>query len=109
MTLTTPKSDRRSLRTRKLLWHALIALIQEKDYAEITIQDIADRADVNRVTFYLHYRDKQDLLAQNAEMIMDDLAAKGPPLTGEAFRTDVPPQSMVMVYRYIAENAAFYR
>jgi AcrR family transcriptional regulator len=109
MTLSTPKNDRRSLRTRKLLWEALIALIQEKDYAEITIQDIADRANVNRVTFYLHYRDKQDLLAKSVAVIFDDMAAKITPLTGDKFRTDVPPESMVLVYRYIAENAAFYR
>jgi|SRR5271157_73059 len=109
MTLTTPKSDRRSLRTRKLLWHALIALIQEKDYSEITIQDIADRANVNRVTFYLHYRDKRDLLERSAETIFNDLISKTAPMTGENFRLDVPPEGMTLVYRYIAENAKFYR
>jgi len=103
------KIDRRILRTRKLLWEALIALIQEKDYSEITIQDIADRANVNRVTFYLHYRDKQDLLVKSVEVIFAELAAKTTPLTGEAFRLDVPPEGMTLVYRYIAENARFYR
>ena len=109
MTLTTPKSDRRSLRTRQLLWQALIALIQEKDYSEITIQDIADRANVNRVTFYLHYRDKRDLLERSAETIFNDLTSKTAPMTGENFRLDVPPEGMTLVYRYIAENAKFYR
>ena len=109
MTDTDPKIDRRILRTRKLLWEALIALIQEKDYSEITIQDIADRADVNRVTFYLHYRDKQDLLVKSVEVIFEELAARTSPLTGEAFRLDVPPEGMTQVYQYIAENAGFYR
>jgi len=109
MTVTAPKNDRRSLRTRKMLWEALLALIQEKEYSEITIQDIADRADVNRVTFYLHYRDKKDLLVRNVEMIFNDLNSKIIPLAGENFRLDIPPQGMILVYRYIAENAKFYR
>ncbi|MDR3573467.1 MAG: TetR/AcrR family transcriptional regulator [Anaerolineaceae bacterium] len=109
MTMTAPKNDRRILRTRKLLEEALITLIQEKDYAEITIQDIADRADVNRVTFYLHYRDKQELLENSADTIFNDLMAKINPLTGENFRLDIPPESMTLVYSFIAENARFYR
>jgi AcrR family transcriptional regulator len=109
MSTVNLKNDRRSLRTRKMLWEALIALIQEKEYAEITIQDIADRANVNRVTFYLHYRDKRDLLESSVEVIFNDLNSKITPLTGENFRLDIPPEGMVMVYRYIAENAAFYR
>ena len=109
MSETNPKIDRRIMRTRKLLWEALIALIQEKDYSEITIQDIADRANVNRVTFYLHYRDKQDLLVRSVEVIFEELAARTTPLTGDAFRLDVPPEGMTMVYQYIAENARFYR
>ena len=104
-----PKNDRRILRTRKLLWEALIALIEEKDYSEITIQDIADRANVNRVTFYLHYRDKQDLLEKSVEVIFEELASKTSPLTGDKFRLDIPPEGMTLVYRYIAENAKFYR
>jgi AcrR family transcriptional regulator len=109
MTMTVPKNDRRILRTRKLLWEALIALIQEKEYAEITIQDIADRANVNRVTFYLHYRDKQDLLEKSVELIFNDLTSRIKPLTGEAFRLDIPPEGMTQVYQFIAENAKFYR
>ena len=109
MTAPDPKVDRRILRTRKLLWEALIALIEEKDYSEITIQDIADRANVNRVTFYLHYRDKQDLLVKSVEVIFEELTAKTTPLTGEDFRLDVAPEGMTLVYRHIAENARFYR
>src|SRR5664279_2590257 len=97
MTTSDPKIDRRILRTRKALWEALIALIEEKDYSEITIQDIADRADVNRVTFYLHYRDKQDLLESSVEVIFNELTSKITPLTGENFRFDVPPEGMTLV------------
>jgi AcrR family transcriptional regulator len=57
--------DRRVRRTRKLLHDAFIALIIEKCYEKTTIQDILDRADVGRPTFYVHYRDKESLLTAN--------------------------------------------
>ncbi len=56
------KDDRRSTRTRVALRHSLIQLIQEKHFDEITVQDIIDRANVGRSTFYAHFRDKEDLL-----------------------------------------------
>lgn len=56
------KLDRRERRTRQLLSEALIGLMQEKRYDAITVQDLIDRADVGRSTFYAHYRDKEDLL-----------------------------------------------
>lgn len=55
-------TDRRSLRSRRLLWEALLALLQNEDWAEISVQMICDRADVARSTFYAHYQTKQDLL-----------------------------------------------
>jgi AcrR family transcriptional regulator len=57
---TTP--DRRVRRTRKALRDALLALMSEKGYEAITVQDIIHRADVGRSTFYTHYTDKDDLL-----------------------------------------------
>src|SRR5512141_1969972 len=57
-----PKIDRRIQRTQQLLREALIALILEKGYDAITIQDILDWANMGRSTFYAHYRDKEDLL-----------------------------------------------
>ncbi len=56
------KEDRRINRTRRLMHEALMALIVEKGYEAITVQDILDRADVGRSTFYAHYRDKDELL-----------------------------------------------
>jgi len=57
----------------------------------------------------LHYRDRQDLLVKSVEMILNDLTSKITPLTGENFRFDISPQRMTLVYRYITENAKFYR
>jgi AcrR family transcriptional regulator len=54
--------DRRIQRTRTLLHEALMFLIRQKDYDEIVVKEILDRADVGRSTFYAHFRDKDDLL-----------------------------------------------
>jgi AcrR family transcriptional regulator len=62
MTTTPNLDDPRVKRTRQLLQQALIALIQEKAFQDITVQDIADRATVNRATFYAHFEDKYSLL-----------------------------------------------
>ncbi len=101
--------DRRIQRTRQMLRDALITLIQEEPYENISIQEIADRANVNRVTFYLHFRDKRDLLLKSMEEIFQDLTSKVTPLNKEDLSLDVQPPSAVMMYRHIAENAAFYR
>ncbi len=55
-------TDRRALRSRRLLWQALLALLQDHDWGDISIQMICDRADVARSTFYAHFPTKQDLL-----------------------------------------------
>jgi AcrR family transcriptional regulator len=54
--------DRRTLRTRRALFEALIEMILEGDYDAISVSDIADRANVGRSTFYAHFTDKDDLL-----------------------------------------------
>ena len=54
--------DRRVKRTRQLLQQALQELLQEKSFASISVQDIAERATVNRATLYAHFEDKYELL-----------------------------------------------
>ncbi len=60
-------TDRRVQRTRQLLQDALIAMLIEKGYAATTVQDIIDRANVGRATFYAHFADKETLLASRIE------------------------------------------
>ena len=71
--MKTEKSDRRSLRTRRLLGDALMSLLLERRYDDITVQDLLNRADVGRSTFYAHYYDKDDLLASEVERMLDAL------------------------------------
>ena len=64
------KHDRRSQRTRQLLSDALVALILEKRYDAITVQDILDRANVGHSTFYTHFYDKDDLLLSDLDALL---------------------------------------
>ena len=55
------KTDRRTLKTKKALVDALAVLLTEKELSKVTVQEIADKADISRVTFYKHYLDVYDL------------------------------------------------
>ncbi|WP_277408505.1 TetR/AcrR family transcriptional regulator [Lacrimispora xylanisolvens] len=61
--------DRRIKKTRQLIMDTFIDLLSEKEFEKITINDIAERADINRGTVYLHYMDKYDLLDKCIEKI----------------------------------------
>src|SRR4029450_490800 len=65
--------DRRVRRTRRILGEALVSLVLEKGYDQITVQDILDRADVGRSTFYAHYRDKDALFLANFDDMRESL------------------------------------
>jgi AcrR family transcriptional regulator len=62
-----PKMDRRTRRTRDALGDALVELMHERPFKSITVQDVLDRAEVGRSTFYTHYRDKDDLFLSDVE------------------------------------------
>ncbi|WP_338786174.1 TetR/AcrR family transcriptional regulator [Metabacillus sp. FJAT-53654] len=61
------KVDRRILKSQEAIKNAVIELMSEKKYDDITIQNISDRANVSRGTIYLHYLDKYDLLEKLIE------------------------------------------
>lgn len=79
--------DRRVDRTRKLLKDALISLVPEKGFEKITVQDVIDRANVGRSTFYTHFESKEDLLVQG----LDDLADAMRQIQRHAPRTGAGP------------------
>jgi AcrR family transcriptional regulator len=60
--MTRRGPDRRVQKTRKLLQDALVELVASKGFEKVTIQDILDRANVGRSTFYTHFQDKHELL-----------------------------------------------
>lgn len=102
-------TDRRSLRTRSAIYQALIELIEEKGFEILTISDITRRANLNRSTFYLHFRDKSDLvlqledeITQNFERILiKDLAIN----FKELEKMEAPLPMVVSMFTYFKENA----
>lgn len=62
-------ADRRVQRTYKILHDALVELIIEKGYDKVTVQDIVDRANIGKSTFYSHFKDKEDLFLRGFEIL----------------------------------------
>ncbi|WP_019912806.1 TetR/AcrR family transcriptional regulator [Paenibacillus sp. HW567] len=75
MSKPLPRTDPRVLRTRKLIQDAFVELLQETDMEKITVNRIAERATINRVTFYLHYKDIPDMLEKMADEMISDFTA----------------------------------
>lgn len=69
-------TDPRTRRTCQRLGEALLALIVEKPVEDITVQEVLDRARVGRSTFYVHYRDKNDLLLSQLEGFLDFMSTR---------------------------------
>lgn len=96
------KTDRRIRKTRQQLGDALVTLILEKGYDAISIKDITDRADVAHATFYRHYRDKDELLAQRLEEVIQEIEA----FTHEPSLQDAEGY---LIFKHAEENSTLYR
>jgi len=66
-------TDPRILRSRRMLMESLAKLLMKKEFEDISVQEIADEATLNRATFYLHYPDKSALLQAMTEARFRDL------------------------------------
>lgn len=66
-------TDRRIRKTEQALQNAFVHLIQEKDFTQITIKELCLRADINKSTFYLHYRDIYDLASCMKQKLFNDV------------------------------------
>ena len=98
------KPDRRVRRTRGVLGDALVELMHEKPFADITVQQLLDRAGVSRSTFYAHYRDKDDLFLGDVEDFFEMMATQ---LTrsGEVSNRVAPVREL---FAHIAQVRDFY-
>lgn len=101
--MTEQKTDRRIRRTKRLLLEGLTTLMEEKDISQISVKELADYADINRGTFYLHYKDVYDMLKK----IEDDLFSQ----FQEIFKNNTldaknpnPHDTLHQVFRFLKEN-----
>lgn len=99
----TRKEDRRVRRTKKMLTQALMQLMQEKQLKEITVRELTDRADMNRGTFYLYYRDIYDMLEKLEDSMFEALNS-----IASQHETDVVQQEtkpiLLDIFRFVEDN-----
>jgi AcrR family transcriptional regulator len=114
--MSQEKIDLRVRRTQLTLQSALIELIEEKGFTAITIGDIAERAMINRSTFYKHYRDKYHLVESIFSKAIEKLPQGLPSAnTNSSSATEsqslhvVATESFVEMFKYFAANARLYR
>lgn len=103
-----PKTDRRVRKTKKQLRMALMTLIMERGVGDITVREIAELADVNRGTFYAHYRDVNDLLTHlegNVFRRLEEISMSNRSFSG----ADALQSYLAVVMTLCRDNADIYR
>jgi AcrR family transcriptional regulator len=88
----------------------LLQLLEEKEYNSITVEDITERANLGRTTFYLHYRDKEELLLEEVIELIQELTQQiaGASIS-EWLQEGKPQASLVLLFQHIKANAHIYR
>jgi AcrR family transcriptional regulator len=102
------QGDRRVTRTHQMLRDALFALIEEQGYDMLSIQDITERANIGRATFYAHYSDKEQLLLASVKELLADMH-QHMPLLSTADVLEKQQSLSVFVFRHVMEHAHIYR
>ena len=97
--------DRRIQKTRQLIMNTFIDLLAEKGFEKITISDIAERANINRGTVYLHYVDKFDLLDKCIETYVERLLHH----CANSADTNLKASAFQSVFEYLEKNFTIYK
>jgi AcrR family transcriptional regulator len=102
------KTDRRVERTQQLLTDALVSLIIEKGYEDVTIKDITERANVAYVTFFRHYKEKDELLVNMLEAVVAEISTLMEALHPDFF-SGPHVKKGALIFRHAQENSRLYR
>ena len=107
------KIDPRIKRTNKYLRNALVELLKEKDVTSITIQEITEKAELTRGTFYLHYHDKQDFLMQSMNEVLEELIEKVKPRQNDEYSSELEEKdesvSFLKLFEFIYDHADYFK
>lgn len=98
--------DRRIMKSRQAIMEAFVALLGEKSFDKVTINDIAERANVNRGTVYLHFTDKFDLQEQCIETYLQQLVESC--LPGGEMTPVTSRELLLQSFEFLGANAAIY-
>ena len=101
-------TDRRIRKTRAALKKSLTTLLQQKSVKDISVREVSELADVNRATFYLHYKDVFDLLEQSEQDLLSELHAVIDEIPGDVIQKR-PVLLFEKVYGLCRENADLVR
>lgn len=109
MTTTKPKKlDRRQIRTKRRIREALMALVVEKPLEKITIKELAERADIDRKTFYLHYGAISEVVIEMQEEILGRLESMIEAY--DLFQPDFDAQALFRdINSIVGSESEFYR
>ena len=106
--------DRRITKSKRALRTALIDLMEERGFDAVSVNDLCARADLNRGTFYNHFRDKEDLLAALEDEVMADLGRIQEQMASLTVRElmkyrvrKVPLPLLVNLFDYLREQGDF--
>lgn len=103
----------RVIKTRKLIKEAFYEAVHEKGFAKITVSDIAGKAMINRATFYLHYKDKLDLLRSLEDEVLKDIEEISLSVTRESIQATrlngTPFSHIIKLLTYVQENSEFFQ
>jgi len=104
--MNTKNVDRRINRTRKLLQDALVSLVLEKGYEKVTVQDVIDRANVGRSTFYAHFLDMDDLLLSQFDGLREQLERS---LKSQPVPAADPWELTLLMFRHAHDQRMLYK
>ncbi len=105
------KLDLRVKRTNKYIIEAFIRLVEEKGFEQVTVQNIADEAMINRATFYAHYKDKQDLYEKIFDLAVESFTAIldfEDFVQGNRIKIRKIEAAMTELFLHIQNNRSFY-
>ncbi|MRH87886.1 TetR family transcriptional regulator [Nocardia sp. SYP-A9097] len=100
--------DRRSRRTRRLLREAFVALILERGYSAVRVEEITERADLGRATFYTHFADKDALLDSVVSELIDEMHLRLQPLMADSVKA-FTGKPVLELFRLAAHEREAYR
>lgn len=102
--MSDENTDRRIRKTKKQLRQGLTELLEEKSAKDITVRELSERVDLNRGTFYLHYKDIFDMIEQIEMEMFENFNKVVNKHSLESLNREPLPM-FIDIFRFVAENA----
>jgi AcrR family transcriptional regulator len=103
------RHERRRQQTRKLLIQTAVQLVLEKGYDAVSIQDITDRADLGRGTFYIHFKDKEEIVWSAIQSLILELEQEAHQLYKDGIPDQPEYYGLLYIFRHADQNRDLFR